>query len=595
MSDTTTQGGNLSEKPTHSTNELLRPFPDTSSTSVSSGQYADIGGRDEKREIEFKETIQIKDHPRDNIPAWRWKALLLANNLLSLINGYDVSNVANVQAPIYDAFGHIEILPWVALGYSICNVATIPLARRLYQFYDFKVLAFASMVLTIAGTVLAGAAPNLNCVIAGRALMAIGSSVVYQGILSFNTLLAHPHELALVQAAVGGFFAIGLITGPIIGGAFADNEHATWRWAFYFALPLLGIALIIQMTCLPSYRAPSSKPLWTHVKETDWVGCLLHIGTFLLFGSACIFSGGTWAWDSGSTIAIWTVFAVVAVAYVVQQTFCIGTTPERRIFPCLVLKNRTILLAAICSFCGSMAYGVCLYYLPLYYAFAHGRGPLDAAVRILPFICLFIFTILLAGGLLPVVRFYMPFFIIGAVCLLVGGGLFHTITTETSEAAVMGFQAIVGVAVGITGQLTIPIGSAILSDTQDRFDVAAIHNMSQLGGVAFALSIAGTVYQNVGLQFLKSAITFVDFTDHEFRELLSGTSSPILSEASPEVLGLAVQAITEVIVRIFYLLLASGAVCFVAACLMKFEALDFKKPVKSIERLAEESEIHPTV
>jgi MFS family permease len=48
--------------------------------------------------------------------------------------------------------------------------------------------------------------------------------------LSYNVIFAYPHELPLVQALIGAFFAIGLITGPIIGGAFAQNEHATWRW-----------------------------------------------------------------------------------------------------------------------------------------------------------------------------------------------------------------------------------------------------------------------------------------------------------------------------------------------------------------------------
>jgi hypothetical protein len=37
---------------------------------------------------------------------------------------------------------------------------------------------------------------------------------------------------AALQAVVGAVYAIGLISGPVVGGAFAENEHATWRWVW---------------------------------------------------------------------------------------------------------------------------------------------------------------------------------------------------------------------------------------------------------------------------------------------------------------------------------------------------------------------------
>lgn len=159
-----------------------------------------------------------------------------------------MSNVANIQASIYQAFGQMELLPWVSLGYSICNIALIPLGRQLFKFGDFKVLNLVSMLFILAGSILSGAAPSIECVIAGRAVMAIGTSIIYQGysltslpnwwslanndcsILSFNIIFAHTHELGLVQGIIGACFVIGLLLGPVIGGAFAANEHTTWRW-----------------------------------------------------------------------------------------------------------------------------------------------------------------------------------------------------------------------------------------------------------------------------------------------------------------------------------------------------------------------------
>lgn len=103
------------------------------------------------------------------------------SNMVLTVVGYDVSNIANIQGPIYEVFGDIHLLPWLALSYSVCNVVATPLARKLYKFYDIKVLTVSGLVLLIVGNGLAGGAPNLVLLIIGRAVMAFGASIVYQG------------------------------------------------------------------------------------------------------------------------------------------------------------------------------------------------------------------------------------------------------------------------------------------------------------------------------------------------------------------------------------------------------------------------------
>jgi len=140
-------------------------------------------------------------HPRQDLAAWKWKLVLVSINILWLVTGksclhtcravewetdearlgYDVSNIANIQAPIYTAFHNLEIFPWVALSYSICSITVTPLARKLFKFYDIKILTTGGLALVIAGTSVAAAAANLRQFIIGRAIMAFGASVVHQG------------------------------------------------------------------------------------------------------------------------------------------------------------------------------------------------------------------------------------------------------------------------------------------------------------------------------------------------------------------------------------------------------------------------------
>ncbi|OTB04019.1 hypothetical protein M426DRAFT_73611 [Hypoxylon sp. CI-4A] len=517
-------------------------------------------------------------HPRENLAAWKWKALVVANCFLTIMHGYDVSNVANIQASIYKAFGHIELLSWVALGYSVSNIALIPLGRQLFKFGDFKVLYLASMLFIIAGAVVSGSAHNIEGIIAGRAVMALGTSIVFQGILSFNIIFTYPHELGLVQGIIGACFAIGLVLGPIIGGAFATNEHATWRWAFYLVVPLCVISLILQILFCPRYRIETHGSVWSHIKRIDWIGNVLHIATCVLFAVSCTFLGSSEFWGIGSAIAVWTIFTFVVLAYAMQQSYYFGTTMEDRLLaPFAMLSHRTVFTTWVCTFCAAAAYGVTLYYLPIFFAFNRGLGPLAAATRLLPFIGVFIVFIIMCGGLLPAIGIYKPFFLAGSAFLLIGGGLLQTLGTDTSEATLMGLETIVAAGLGILWQLGVAVAALIMDDTEWRLDLALISNVAQLGGIAASLSIAGMVYQGTGFQMLKDAIGSKGVSDADIRNLLAGVDSSLPLKNDPEVIPLVLNAVTLAIKNSFIIILVAGGLALLAAWSMKWEALNFKK------------------
>ncbi|KAI0443735.1 major facilitator superfamily domain-containing protein [Xylaria telfairii] len=522
-----------------------------------------------------------ESHPRQNLTVWKWRLMLIASNILSLINGYDVSNIANIQGPIYEAFSDIHLLPWLALSYSICNVVTTPLARKLYKFYDIKVLTLSGLILLIAGGALAGAASSLLLLIVGRAIMAFGASVVYQGILSFSVIFSYPGEIALVHASFGASFAFGILTGPVIGAGFAQNEHATWRWSFYICLPALVIALLVSIFALPSYSAPTKKSVSTHFKEIDWIGHTLHSATFITFGLATVFSGNAWPWGSVPQLTIWVIFVTVAVAYIVQQTFSIGTTPEHRLLPVHLLRKRIVLLTFLCTLAAAITYGVSFYYEPLFYVFTRDIGPLEAGLRLLCLTALFIVAIFLTHALLPLARYYMPFFLFGGVLLLAGGVALHTVTSHTPLGAVMAFSAIIGAGVGILYNLAIPVCSAVLETQEERLDQTTLHSIAQLGGTAFSLSMAAAIYRNIGLKLVKDAAGFTGFKDTEILALLSGAKSTMLDSFSPEVRKLVIDAIVTTISRLYFIVMAGGTLCVLAAIFLKIEPLQIKRWIRT--------------
>lgn len=75
------------------------------------------------------------------------------------------------------------------------------------------------------------------------------------------------------------------------------------------------------------------------------------------------FSGSLFSWDSPRSIALWTVFGVFLVAYIIQQQFAILTTRDRRIFPVHFLRSRTMVLLYVATSCAAASNAVALYYI----------------------------------------------------------------------------------------------------------------------------------------------------------------------------------------------------------------------------------------
>ncbi|KAI0885486.1 MFS general substrate transporter [Annulohypoxylon maeteangense] len=524
---------------------------------------------------------------RSNIPEWKWKTVLLANGFLSLVHGYDVGNIANLQPAIYQAFGSIVALPWLALGYAVSIIAFIPLGHKLLRIVDFKILSLLFTLVMMMGAAISGSAHHFVLVIFGRMCTAWGASVIYQGILSHNLILCSPYECLIVTGYMAGCFAAGLVVGPVIGGVFAGTEQITWRWAFYLMIPLCGISFILQAFCLPRYCILNEKFGPRSVRGFDCFGIFLHIVVCFSFSFSCMFLGSARIWGAGWALASWAIFVLFAFTYAVQQAYSIGTTPNERIVsPFSLFTNRTVLLNWICTTCAATAYGAALYYVPIYFAFHEGLSPLDAATRLLPLVCIFVFAIILSGALLPGYRIYKIFFMIGSMFLLIGGGLFQTLTDETPESSMMAFEALVAVGIGMLWHLATTVGFTIIETTKERLDLALLSNVAKFGGIAVSLSLAGVIFMDTGFQSLKESLSNGDakssFSDEQIFELLAGVNSPILiSGNSTTVKPMVMSAITDGIKGCFAIIIAAGGLSFLAALCMKWEAMGSDEEVKS--------------
>ena len=284
------------------------------------------------------------------------------------------------------------------------------------------------------------------------------------------------------------------------------------------------------------------------------------------------FSGSTWRWNTSGPIALWVLCGLSTISYVLQQSFAILTTPERRLFPVHFTRSRTLMLLYLTTAASASAMAVSIYYVPLFFQFTKGDTALEAAVRLLPFIVLFVVFVMFAGGLLPIVGRYAPWYFVAAVLMLVGGALMYRVTSSTHTAAIYGFEVLIAVGVGLIFQTGYSVAAAKVAPEDVPASIGFI-NVAQIGSVAIALSISGAMFQNLGYQYLRQALASYDFPEAALRSALAGTQSAVLSHEGAVVRRLAIDAIVKTIDKLYALVLAAGALTFVSACFMRWEKL----------------------
>ena len=160
------------------------------------------------------------------------------------------------------------------------------------------------------------------------------------------------------------------------------------------------------------------------LREFDVVGTILSIGAIITLIMAINFGGALYPWNSGPTIALFVVSAVLFILFGIQQGMTIFTSLGSRIFPYQFLRNLNAVFLFICASAVNTAGFIPIYYVPLYFQFSRGDDAIKAAVRLLPLIVVLSAAILANGHLMSRLSYFQPWYIFGSVLTLIGGVLF---------------------------------------------------------------------------------------------------------------------------------------------------------------------------
>jgi DHA2 family multidrug resistance protein len=172
----------------------------------------------------------------------------------ALMGSLDMS-IVNVALPhIRGTLGaSVEEIAWVATGYMLSNVITMPVIALLSSRFGRKRFYIFSVVLFTCASMLCGLAWDLPSMVTFRILQGIGGGAL---IPLAQAILRETFPLE-EQAQAMSFYGLGIILAPAfaptLGGWLTDNY--SWPWIFYINVPvgIINVFLIMRFIQDPPY------------------------------------------------------------------------------------------------------------------------------------------------------------------------------------------------------------------------------------------------------------------------------------------------------------------------------------------------------
>ena len=172
-----------------------------------------------------------------------------------------------------------------------------------------------------------------------------------------------------------------------------------------------------------------------------------------------------------------------------------------------------------------------MYFIPIYLQFVQENTAIQAGVRLLPFICLAIFTLLLSGTVMGKTGLYMPWFVGGSAIVIIGAALMSTIDTGTTIVNIYGYFIILGLGVGSYCQASFAVAQAKVSRSEIPVAVAFIR-WANISGICICFAVVYSVFLNAATNQIAFIVPSASVA--QIQESIIGVGSELFANLNPD-------------------------------------------------------------
>ena len=312
----------------------------------------------------------------------RW--VLLAAVLGSGIALLDAT-VVNIALPTLgrELDADLADLQWTVNAYVLSLAALILLGGSLGDRFGRRRVFVIGTVWVGVASLLCGLAPDVEALIAARALQGVGAALLTPGSLSLLQASFVPGDRARAVGAWSGLGGIAAAVGPFVGGLLVE---VSWRLVFLINLPLCVVVVVVALRHVPESADPDASP------RVDVAGAVLGA-----LGLAGVTYALVAAGERGASTGV-LASGLAGVAGLIG----FGLVERRSAHPMLplgIFASRQFSAANAVTFAVYAALGGVFFLLVVHLQVVAGYSPLAAGTSLLPVTVLMLVLSARAGAL----------------------------------------------------------------------------------------------------------------------------------------------------------------------------------------------------
>lgn len=296
------------------------------------------------------------------------------------------------------------------------------------------------------------------------------------------------------------------------------------------------------------------------IHQIDLLGAFFLICSIVCLLLALQWGGSVYPWSDSKVWGCILGFVFLISIFTGLQ-FYLGdraTLPPR-----IVLKQRTVLAAALFSTFLSMGLYTHIFYLPFYFQAVKGTTAEGSGIRTIPYLVSITISSIVVGGSITALGPYVPFTWVGSAIFAVGCGMLHTLKVHSNIGAWIGYQILAGIGAGACVQIPFIAVQVVLSKKDMPTGNAVAIFFNSLGG-AVAISIAQNIFSNTLIQEIPKLTTGLDAAT-----IIAAGATHIREVTPKSQLPGVLLAYDLAVTRAFILSIACASVAF--CCSLGFE------------------------
>jgi hypothetical protein len=287
--------------------------------------------------------------------------------------------------------------------------------------------------------------------------------------------------------------------------------------------------------------------------------------------------GTTYAWSDPTIIGLLVTFGVLFIIFIGVE----GWMGPKALAPPHIVLNRSIAGSMLYTFLVSGCMMSIVYYIPIWFQAVKGDSATHAGISTIPMVLAMVIFSIFAAKFTEFIGYYVPAMLLGVVLSSIGCGLLSTLTRFSDHSYWIGYQVIVGLALGCGFQQSNLVAQTMLPRVDVPIGMALNFFMQQIGGAIFV-----AVSQNIFTSKVVDRLAGVAGLDAQ--TIVNTGATAIRKVVPPEQLNTVVDAYNYAITQVFLLAAILAATMVVGALAIEWKSIKTKKGSEEASKTSDE-------